>query len=333
MAAPTGQLPQLSKTTLSKKRQRKLLGKNGLRVGQTAIAIVMPLAIGLAALAWAEASDQYEALTNALTAALTPLGVMLVFLLGLFESLRRHGKAGGPPSDAQDERSISGFWAFLAIVAIIVHIAGGPADQQRGTGPVALALTATAMASLFAIPSIRSLLEDPVSPVTMWSRLAARAVDTLIPAALVAVLWLFWETIPCRWTDSVWFYIVSAFVPVLVYEWIGTAKGRTWGKRWQRLWVIDARAASKKKFRLPGYWQSAVRSAIIGASLAVPAGILFSAIRVDDSVSAWTYGVAYLVAATVAVSNIAHKMGQSAYDLAALTVVIRERQEPGGKRS
>lgn len=336
------------------------LGKGSLRVRKLVGAAVMPPLLGIAAYWYLysldESGDLTETLTaditTALKAALTPLAVLLVYLLYQSATETKTVRTPEATSDQAPEASSTtgddsssyaqtalqfvGFLAFAASISILVHLAARNAAKGWPTLEAALVLTIGALASVPAVPALVSLMSDPDPPANLLRRMTARVLDTGLAGLLVAVAW--WalsRELPDEPVD-VLVHIGTAWLAIYIYEALLRPKGVTLGKLWRDVRVVSTRAGDEPS-RTPSAVQIYHRAAAFAASLAVPAGLLMWVLQDIDrggiqTESLWTDPafylqlVATLLLATVVIAPFANTRGRGIHDAIAGTIAIDDKR-------
>lgn len=337
-----------------------LLGKGSLRVRKLVGAAVLPPLLGIAAYWYLYSLEEAEELTaalkaditTALTAALTPLAVLLVYLLYQSatetKTVRPQEVAGGQvpeasstavrdsSSYAQTALQFVGFLAFAASISILIHLAAGDTTEEWPTPEVALVLTIGAFASVPAVPALVSLMSDPDPPANLLRRMTARALDAGLASLLVVAAW--WPLsleLPDEPVD-VLVYIGTAWLAIYMYEALLRPRGVTLGKLWRDVRIVSMRSGDEPS-RVPSQVQNYHRSAALAASLAVPAGLVMWVLQDIDSggvesETLWVEPAFYLnlIAtlwlATVLIAPFANTRGRGIHDAVAETIAIDEQR-------
>lgn len=318
---------------------------------QIVIAVVAPQFLGALA-GWQVAGwTSWERVSEALSAALAPLGILLALALFLLAPNRRVDD-GEESKDAQTTRTnaalgFAGFWSWLATLSILVHIAHVPNWERRYTASLSVALTVTAFATLAIVPTLRNVLAQPSPPSNTGARLAARAIDVCIAGALVAAVWaVFEESLDTRFAYAQLAYFASAVVIVGAYETLFGWCRRSPGKALLRLRIVDTRSVvdgrpTQERARL---WQVALRSLIVAAAMSTTVALVYGSIREadifetlteqaasDDSIddpepadflTGWFLVVALAASGVAMSSPVIHRQAQGIHDTLSKTVVV-----------
>ena len=182
---------------------------------------LLPLAVGFGAAFGTEEWVPDQNLTLALTASVALLAVLHVS--DFVDMLSGNSSGDRAPSPTRAARQITGFWAFIAILAILAHVlakdVGGTVsstaeaateaaaeeapDEATADGKAAVNLgqamrdlvqfiavmfTGASIGMWISIRWARGLLALPDPPVQPSTRLWSGAVDLLVPAVVVLIL-------------------------------------------------------------------------------------------------------------------------------------------------
>ena len=265
-----------------------------------------------------------ENTTAMLTAAISVLALMNV---AEFLGRGRQEPGSDQASSSSDlVRELTGLWALLAMVAILVHIAiqspSGTATPDDVSSQVAVFFMVTAFGTRLFQGVIRQLLSGYDTPVKPRLRFLASLIDLAVLSVAVGVLW----TVAGAWADHWLGAIALALVVSVAWFTYLTRAKKGLGKRWWKLSVVKANGTQSEPFTPPGWWSAIRRAVAISLPLAVPAGV-FHAEAVRNKPSATTLAVSYFsfvgVGLLLFVSQMARRDGRAFYDFVAGTVVVQ----------
>ena len=300
---------------------------------------VMPIAVGIGAAAASKKWGNHLDISGALTVSIALLAILYVrdfvdFMSGMSRS-DPDDKPESPPdeeplpeedSPLDTARKVTGFFAFLAISMILIHIViepatGSTADEiKEAVRTAAIALTVLAFTAWMLFPMTRGLARSPAPEVKHSTRLSAAVIDLIVPVAVVVALWHRFGSWFVDWRTAA----LTIFVPVFIWQLLLMHTDAASAKRWQEARIVRASEMERGCLTSPGWLQSAWRAFMVAGIVAVPPTIWIEAINSESGSSPpilLSILLLLLVFVTI-VSLPAHPKGQALHDLLSRTVVV-----------